>query len=217
MSQALLTRLDEVTPTGGPALPRQMPATKCLEIAYLDFHREKECVDKANYAPCPRCHTFFHKSQLDAHVRAAKCTPPLDTSVASRCPLCLGDITPPGDAGWQRHFLQSPGCPGNERTKHLWSVSIPPASPAPFPCTLQNPFFMMILIIAQTDVPAFRFPPCLQAPRGPTTRSPRESRIIIILPLSPIIYLPLDPRKKDLLRTESRGLLLGRKRWGRES
>jgi hypothetical protein len=56
------------------------------------------------------------KSEYNIHKADAQCIPFKPLSLASRCPLCHQDITPPGQNGWSIHLLQQT-CPNNPRSK----------------------------------------------------------------------------------------------------
>lgn len=95
--------------------PMLVPCPLCgqiTEIALLQEHLVKECDRRALVRQCPICYEAVRAEDYDAHVAAKACIP--FSQEYAVCPLCHMKL-PPGDEGWESHFLQSPGCRNNPR------------------------------------------------------------------------------------------------------
>ena len=97
--------------------PVLIPCDQCtqiIEIAALSEHLLTECEHRAEYEQCIVCGEAERPQDMQSHQQSEWCRPPLDPSIANRCPLCHADIHP-GREGWLEHLIDAV-CPANPRT-----------------------------------------------------------------------------------------------------
>ena len=99
-----------------PMLTQCIKCGQIQQISEYNNHLLNECPNKNDFIQCDRCKEPIMKSEYNIHKADAQCVPFKPLSLASRCPLCHQDITPPGQNGWSIHLLQQT-CPNNPRSK----------------------------------------------------------------------------------------------------